>query len=106
MNKIDKDIRVMTVLLSILLGLMVSLVVLLFIALEIPVDRSAPCGSGDVNRDSVLSQADLDLMQDYLLHVKLPSVAQLQDSDINGDGRLNSCDLTLLYLEIESRGTP
>lgn len=102
MNQISKDIRAITIILAVLIFLMTVLFGLVIISAvydETPAHTS--CRSGDVNQDGVVSQADLDLMQDYLLHIKLPTIAQLQASDINGDGRLNSCDLTLLSIQIE-----
>ena len=53
-------------------------------------------GIGDMKLDGQVNTADAVALQQYLLTVRTLNTEQAAQADLNGDGRLNAIDLTLL----------
>ena len=60
---------------------------------------------GDVNSDGVFDQADVVLMQKWLLSDPGAVPADRKAGDMNADGRLNAADLTLMKRELNAQSS-
>lgn len=58
---------------------------------EIPI-----CGEGDINRDNVVNEEDIILLQRYLLNAEKFSLDQFRTADLNRDGEVNVFDSVIL----------
>lgn len=60
-------------------------------------------GNGDVNGDSVVNDADVELLRKYLTDIVGENAINKKNSDLNGDGKVTLTDLSQLKTMIEER---
>lgn len=62
-----------------------------------PGAKLPPCGQyGDVDGDGYITQADVDMVADYLVGLIELSAEQLTRTDVNNDGIVDIGDMTLI----------
>ena len=55
---------------------------------------------GDINTDGEIDRADGDLLMNWLLAVPKTTLKDAEAADMNGDGKLNAVDLTMLKRQV------
>ncbi len=55
---------------------------------------------GDINTDGEIDRADVDLLMNWLLAVPKTTLKDAEAADMNGDGKLNAVDLTMLKRQV------
>lgn len=72
----------------------------LALLIVLPFSAMAPRAPGDIDNNGKVNQTDLYMAAGYVLKACPLDTEQLKAADLNGDGKVNSSDLTLLSRSI------
>lgn len=76
---------------------LIAAVVLLARKKPPPSGRVPPCdGIGDPDMDGYVTDADIALLEQFIMGTITPTAEEFRRADVNGDGLLNALDMTLM----------